>query len=81
MRKLNAGWVLLIFSLLLLAVVIGSLLKVADLDKGTPTPWQEPVVSTMTPEPATETPGWWDAKDTPPVWPTASAEHQGTVEE
>jgi hypothetical protein len=80
-KKLNTGWIVMIFGLLLLAVVIGSLLRVTDLGEGTPTLWQEPVISTMTSEPATETPGWWDAKDTPPVWPTDSPETEGVAEE
>ena len=80
-KKLNTGWIVMIFGLLLLAVVIGSLLRVTDLGEGTPTPWQEPMISTMTSEPATETPGWWDAKDTPPVWSTDSPETEGVAEE
>jgi hypothetical protein len=80
-KRFNTGWIILIFGLLLLAVVVGSLLRVADLEKGTPTPWKEPVVSTMTPEPAMGTPGWWDAKDTPQPWPTDEPESQGTAEE
>jgi len=80
-EKRNSGWIVLIFGVLLLAVVVGSLLRVADSGKGTPTPWQEPVVATMTPDPATGTPGWWDAKDTPPAWPTDGAETKGTAED
>jgi hypothetical protein len=80
-KKLNTGWIVLIFGLLLLAVVVGSLLRVTDLGEGTPTPWREPVVSTMTSDPATGTPGWWDAKDTPLPWPTDGPETQGTAEE
>jgi hypothetical protein len=79
-KKLNTGWIVLIFSLLLLAVVVGSLLRAADLGEGTPTAWQEPIITTMTSETATDTPGWWDAKDTQPPWPTDHRETQ-TAEE
>jgi hypothetical protein len=75
-RKLNTGWIVLIFGLLLLAVVIGSLLRVADLGEGTPTPWQEPAVFTVTPESTTDVLGWWDVKDTPPAWTTDNPEMQ-----
>lgn len=80
-KKWNAGWIVLIFGLLLLAVVVGSLLRAADLGKGTPTPWQGPLLSSTTPEPGTGTPGWWDAKDTPPAWPTEEIKVQGTAED
>jgi len=71
----------LVFGLLLLVVVIGALLEVTELEKGKPTPWQEPAISTETPVPGTGTPGWWDAKGTPPPWPTENAETGRVAEE
>ena len=81
MRRQDGGRIVLVFGLLVLAVVIGTLLEVVELEEGKPTPWEEPSISTETPEPMTETPGWWDAKGTPPPWPTGSVETESTVED
>ena len=80
-KKWNMEWILLVFGLLLLAVVVGSLLRSADPGKGTPTSWKEPVVSTATAELGTGTPGWWEEKDIPPAWPTEKIKVHETAEE
>ena len=70
MGRARAWWIALLFGLLVLAVVAGSLAQARDLGRETPTPWQRPPIFTATSEPGTATPGWWADIGTPPPWPT-----------
>jgi hypothetical protein len=69
-QKQIAPWIVFLLGLLMLVLVIGSLLQAARPPKGTPTPWQVYELFTVTPGPATGTPGWWAEEATPPAWPT-----------
>jgi len=69
MRQANVV-VVMVFGLLLIALMVGTLLETGRPPESTPTEWDAPSVASETPDPGLDDPEWLETLGTKPPWPT-----------